>query len=582
GFLLSVGACTGIALLSAPITRALPGPRPLASAAGATIAAQAGVAPVLVPVFGGLPVAALPANLLALPAAGPLTMWGIVAGLPAGIVGGSLATILHVPTAIMVGWVAAVARYSARVPLGDLHMSHVVALAVVVTVGASARAHQSTTWVRLTVIAGALVLLGAAVPQLRPPGANGTEIATGARLWRQGSATVLVVDGTASPARLLSAMHTHGVHRIDALIVLRPGAAAARAVTPLMARFPPRFILAPEGGRLRGAVVPEMGAEYAVGPLVVQVGAMKPRLEVQVGARRPATVAAGPPRSRSPPTTFSPVRLSLGTRSYDLTTRSLVMGILNRTPDSFFDAGSHFGLNAFCRRAEQLVTEGADILDIGGVKAGPGPDVDLQEELDRVIPAVETARARFDVPLSVDTWRAAVAAAAYGAGAVLGNDISGFADPDYLPVSAAAGATVVATHIRLGPRVPDPEPHYDDVVEEVRSFLAGRARRAEEAGISADRIVLDAGLDLGKTAGQSLTLLRHSRRLAELGYPLLLSASNKTFLGRILDLEITERREASLAATALGVAGGCRIVRTHDVQGTRRVCDTMAAILEAA
>ncbi len=275
------------------------------------------------------------------------------------------------------------------------------------------------------------------------------------------------------------------------------------------------------------------------------------------------------------------MKLSMGARTYDLTTRSLVMGILNRTPDSFFDKGNHFALDAFCRRAEQLVAEGADVLDIGGVKAGPGPAVDLEEELDRVIPAVEAARARFDPPLSVDTWRAAVAAAAFAAGAVVGNDISGFADPEYLAVSAAAGATVVATHIRLGPRVPDPEPEYDDVVEDVRVYLVDRARRAEAAGITADRIVLDAGLDLGKTAEQSLALLRDSRRLAELGYPLLLSASNKTFLGRILDLELTERREASLAATAIGVAGGCRIVRTHDVQGTRRVCDTLAAILEA-
>jgi len=272
----------------------------------------------------------------------------------------------------------------------------------------------------------------------------------------------------------------------------------------------------------------------------------------------------------------------LGERSYDLTTRSLVMGILNRTPDSFFDAGAHFPLDSFCRRAEQLVDEGADILDIGGVKAGPGPAVSLTEELDRVVPAIEAARARFDIPLSVDTWRAPVAAAAFAVGAIVGNDISGFSDPEYLVVSAAAGATVVATHIRLQPRVPDPDPKYDDLVGDVRSFLVDRARRAEAAGITADRIVLDAGLDLGKTAGQSLTLLGESRRLAELGYPLLLSASNKTFLGRILDLEIAERRHASLAATALGVAGGCRIVRAHDVGGTRRVCDALAAILEAA
>ena len=275
------------------------------------------------------------------------------------------------------------------------------------------------------------------------------------------------------------------------------------------------------------------------------------------------------------------MRLALGPRTYDLASRSLVMGVLNRTPDSFYDRGAHFAMDSFCRRAEQVVEEGADILDVGGVKAGPGPEVGLQEELDRVLPAVEALHARFELPVSIDTWRAPVAEAAYRAGAVMGNDISGFADPDYLAVSAAAGASVVATHIRLGPRVPDPEPQYDDVVATVRSFLAERARRAEAAGIPADRVVVDAGLDLGKTASQSLTLLRESRRLAELGYPLLLSASNKIFLGRILDLEVGERREASLAAAAIGVTGGCRIVRAHDVRGTRRVCDVLAAVLEA-
>ena len=199
-----------------------------------------------------------------------------------------------------------------------------------------------------------------------------------------------------------------------------------------------------------------------------------------------------------------------------------------------------------------------------------------------MVPAVEALRARFEVPISVDTWRAHVAAAAFAAGAVVGNDISGFSDPHYLSVCAAAGATVVATHIRLLPRIPDPQPRYDDVVEDVARFLAAQADAAEAAGISSDRIVVDAGLDLGKTWEQSLVLLRRSDRLAALGYPLLLSASNKTFLGRLLDLGVGERREASLAAAALGVARGCRIVRAHDVAGTRRVCDAVTAVLEAA
>lgn len=258
------------------------------------------------------------------------------------------------------------------------------------------------------------------------------------------------------------------------------------------------------------------------------------------------------------------------------------MGILNRTPDSFFDKGAFYAMDRFLARAEDLVGSGADILDVGGVKAGPGPDVSEQEELDRVVPAVAALRDRFGVALSVDTWRASVARECYDAGAVVGNDISGFADPAYLAVAAEAGATVVATHIRLKPRVRDPEPVYPEgVVEAVRSFLVTRVRMAEAAGIAPERIVIDAGLDLGKTTAQSVALLRESQRLAELGYPLLLSASNKTFLGELLGLSIDERGPASLAAAALGIAGGCRILRVHDVAGSCRVRDVLAAVLSA-
>jgi len=276
------------------------------------------------------------------------------------------------------------------------------------------------------------------------------------------------------------------------------------------------------------------------------------------------------------------VHLLLGDRRHDLNSRALVMGILNRTPDSFYDRGATFELDVLLARAVTLVADGADLIDIGGVKAGPGPEVTDEEELDRVIPAIEALHARIDIPISVDTWRASVARAAYRAGAVMGNDISGFADPDYLPAAAEAGAAVVATHIRLAPRVRDPEPVYDDVLDAVRTFLVERAARATAAGISPDRIVLDAGLDLGKTAEQSLALLRGSSALAQLGHPLLLSASNKTFLGAVLDLDIDHRGEASLAAAALGVALGCRIVRVHDVAGSRAVCDSLAAVMEAA
>jgi len=276
------------------------------------------------------------------------------------------------------------------------------------------------------------------------------------------------------------------------------------------------------------------------------------------------------------------IELQLGERSYDLTHRALVMGILNRTPDSFYDQGLTFDLDALCKRAEQLVADGADLLDVGGVKAGPGPEVTEAEELERVVGAIGILADRFEVPISVDTWRASVAEESYAAGAVLGNDISGFGDPDYLSVAAAAGASVVATHIRLAPRVADPEPVYGDLVSDVATFLSDRATKALEAGIAPTRIVIDAGLDLGKTARQSLVLLRESEALVALGYPLLLSASNKTFLGKTLDLEIGERREASLAAAALGMARGCRILRVHDLAGTVRVRDVVSAIMSSS
>lgn len=274
-------------------------------------------------------------------------------------------------------------------------------------------------------------------------------------------------------------------------------------------------------------------------------------------------------------------KLALGDRVHDVSERALVMGILNRTPDSFYDQGGYFGFDQFLEKAEQLVFDGADLLDIGGVKAGPGDEVSEAEELDRVVPAVEAIAQRFDVPISVDTWRASVVSECLRAGAVMGNDISGFADPEYLRVCAAAGASVVATHIRLGPRIPDPEPHYDDLVGEVCTFLKDRAERALAVGIAPERIIIDAGLDLGKTPAQSVELLRASDRLVDLGYNVLLSASNKRFLWELLEVDRFEAGWGTSAAHALGISLGCRVLRVHDVRAARRVADVAASVLAA-
>ena len=271
--------------------------------------------------------------------------------------------------------------------------------------------------------------------------------------------------------------------------------------------------------------------------------------------------------------------LELGSHAFDITYRALVMGILNRTPDSFFDAGEYWNFDDFLSKADQLVVEGADFLDVGGVKAGPGEDVTLEMELERVVPAVQALLDRFDLPISVDTWRAEVLEECLKIGAHVGNDISGFADPDYLRVAAKYGASVFATHIRLAPRVPDPNPHYDDLVGEVAQFLLERANRALEAGIPAQRIVLDAGMDLGKIKHQSVILLHASDQLANLGYPLLLSASNKRFLFELLETERHDIAAGTMAAHVVGITKGCRILRAHDVKGTRRLADLMATIL---
>lgn len=231
--------------------------------------------------------------------------------------------------------------------------------------------------------------------------------------------------------------------------------------------------------------------------------------------------------------------VALGPRRFDTRFRALVMGILNRADDSLL------------AKAEQLVGEGADCLDVGGLQAGPALELTEAEELDRVIPVIEAVHARFDVPISVDTWRASVLRESLAAGAVVGHDSSGFAEDDYLPVAAAAGASVVATHIGDEP-----------IVDVVCVFLRDRAELAEAAGIPRERVMVDAGLDVGKTEPESLELLRAHDRLADLGWPLLLSAS-------------------SHAAHALGIALGTRILRAHDVRGARRTADVMAAILEA-
>lgn len=284
GFLLSVGACAGIALFSARLTARLPGPRPVAGALGVTLAAQLGVLPILVPVFGGLPVAALPANLLGAPVAGPLMMWGMAAGLVAGWAGETVAGILHLPTGLMIRWVAGVAHWGAAAPLGQLRAIHVAGLAVAVAAGVAAHRRRWRPGLVAAGVVGAAFALAPAVAVLRPAPVDGRSVVPGARLWRAGGAAVLVVDNLrASPEALLSSLHQADVRAVDVLVVIRPGAAASADVRALLARFPPRMVLAPAGHRLPGQVtVPAPGSEVAAGGLVVTLDADGPRLTASI------------------------------------------------------------------------------------------------------------------------------------------------------------------------------------------------------------------------------------------------------------------------------------------------------------
>ncbi|HEY1734167.1 MAG TPA: dihydropteroate synthase [Acidimicrobiales bacterium] len=257
-----------------------------------------------------------------------------------------------------------------------------------------------------------------------------------------------------------------------------------------------------------------------------------------------------------------------------------IMAIVNATPDSFFDRGRNFGTAATLDRIAQVIDEGAEIVDIGGVKAGPGDEVDVEEECRRVLPVVEAARERHpDVVLSVDTWRSEVADVVCRAGADVINDAWGAVDPAVADVAAAHGAGLVCTH--AGRQSPRTRPHrvwYDDVVGETTAYLTGLADAAVAAGVRRDGIVIDPAHDFGKNSRHSLSLTRNTDVLVGTGWPVLVAMSRKDFVGEVLDLPADDRLEGTLAATAVAAWLGARLFRAHDVVATRRVLRTVAAI----
>ena len=263
----------------------------------------------------------------------------------------------------------------------------------------------------------------------------------------------------------------------------------------------------------------------------------------------------------------------------DLQNRISVMAIVNRTPDSFYDQGATFALDKAVDAALAAAAAGADLVDIGGVPFGRGPAVSLQEEIDRVVPVVERIHAASGVVVSVDTFNAEVARLSIAAGAGVINDTSGLWDADMASVVAASDATLVLTHSLAPPRSEPPRPEYGDVVAEVVAFLADRVARAEAAGISRDRVVVDPGHDLNKNTLHSLEITRRLEEVVALGLPTLVAVSRKDFVGETLDAAKGDRLEGSLAAAVVCVLKGARIVRMHDVAPTVAAMRMTEAIL---
>jgi dihydropteroate synthase len=258
----------------------------------------------------------------------------------------------------------------------------------------------------------------------------------------------------------------------------------------------------------------------------------------------------------------------------------LVMAIVNRTPDSFYRPGVTWDVGAALDQVHAAVAEGADILDVGGVPAKPGPEVTVAEEIRRVVPFVASVRTAYpDLVISVDTWRHEPARAVCEAGADLLNDTWSGWDPKVADVAAEFGAGLVCSHVgTLTPRTRPFRPFFTDVMADVADRVLGLAERARRAGVDPARIVIDPAHDFGKNTWHSLELTRRLGELTATGWPVLLSASRKDFVGETLGAPVEDRLAGTLAVTAVGAWLGARIFRAHDVRATRQALDMVAAI----
>jgi dihydropteroate synthase len=259
------------------------------------------------------------------------------------------------------------------------------------------------------------------------------------------------------------------------------------------------------------------------------------------------------------------------------------MGILNLTPDSFSDGGRFLARDAALRHAEAMVEEGAAIIDIGGESTRPGAQpVSVEQELGRVVPVIEALAGEIPVPISVDTLKPAVMREAVAAGAGLINDVMALQAPGAVETVAELKVPVCLMHMQGEPRTMQQEPHYADVVAEVRDFLADRVAACEAAGIARERLLLDPGFGFGKSLGHNLSLLKHLRRLESLGLPLLVGISRKSMIGTLLGgAPVDQRVNGSVAAAVVAVMQGAAIIRVHDVGQTVDALNVATAVLSA-
>ncbi len=266
--------------------------------------------------------------------------------------------------------------------------------------------------------------------------------------------------------------------------------------------------------------------------------------------------------------------LTIGKYRFPLRKKTWVMGIINVTPDSFSDGGKYNTVEKALERAYQLKADGADLLDIGGESTRPNyQPVQLEEELERVIPVIERIAQEVDLPISIDTYKAEVAKQAIQAGAHLINDIwGGRKDPDMARVAAEFDVPIVLMHNREIPQ-------YDSLIEEIQTDLLFSVEQMRKSGVRKENIILDPGIGFGKTYEQNLEVMRSLEKIVELGYPVLLGTSRKSLIGKTLNLPPEERLEGTAATVALGIVKGCQIMRVHDVREMVRVCKMMDAML---